>query len=115
MSENASANAEQVAINITLSGKVQGVGFRPFIFRLAQQHNINGWVKNCIGKVEIHAQGTAQQLDKFQAEIYQASPVQPLISWIDFNGQGTEPAHDTEIQAINRFALQLFDRLTNTP
>jgi hypothetical protein len=56
-----------------------------------------------------------QRLDKFQAEIYQASPVQPLISWIDFNGQGTDTAHDTEIQAINRFAVQLFDRLTNNP
>ncbi|MCF6765676.1 carbamoyltransferase HypF [Thiotrichales bacterium 19S3-7] len=34
------------ALSLTLNGVVQGVGFRPFIFRLASQHNWNGFIKN---------------------------------------------------------------------
>ncbi len=42
------------AIRIVVSGVVQGVGFRPFIFRLAHEFKYNGWVKNIGFGVEIH-------------------------------------------------------------
>lgn len=38
---------------ITIEGIVQGVGFRPFIYRLANEMNLKGWVKNTGGKVKI--------------------------------------------------------------
>jgi hypothetical protein len=56
-----------------------------------------------------------QQLDKFNAEVFQANKVPPLISWIEFNGWGTELAHDDDIQVINGFAANLFERLTTNP
>jgi hydrogenase maturation protein HypF len=62
------------ARKITLSGKVQGVGFRPFIFRLAQQHQLTGWVRNCLGLVEIHAQGDTATLQNFVLDIFQHQP-----------------------------------------
>jgi hydrogenase maturation protein HypF len=41
---------------LRIRGVVQGVGFRPFVFRLAQAHGITGWVRNGAEGVEIHAE-----------------------------------------------------------
>ena len=46
-------------------GLVQGVGFRPFVLRLAQEENITGYVKNKGALVEIIAQGNEQALKIF--------------------------------------------------
>lgn len=46
------------AQQIIISGRVQGVGFRPYIYRLANQHGLVGWVKNQVGQVAIRVQGT---------------------------------------------------------
>ncbi len=64
-----------------LSGIVQGVGFRPFVYRLAHVHGLTGWVKNCTGQVEIIATGDVTQLDAFGHDlIKQAPPIaQPHI------------------------------------
>ena len=67
---------ERIAQHITLSGRVQGVGFRPFVYRLAQQHQITGWVRNINGAVEIQAEGEPAQLDHFsQALLNEAPPL----------------------------------------
>ena len=42
------------ALRVTVSGVVQGVGFRPFLFRLAERFGYKGWVKNIGFGVEIH-------------------------------------------------------------
>jgi len=56
-----------------LTGQVQGVGFRPFVYRLARQHHLTGFVRNDTTGVVIEAQGAAPQIDHFacnlQAEI----------------------------------------------
>ncbi len=49
-------NTKQRAI-IDVRGVVQGVGFRPLIYRLATQHNLRGWVRNTSGNVEIEIEG----------------------------------------------------------
>ena len=66
--------AETTARQITLSGQVQGVGFRPFIYRLALEHELSGWVRNCLGVVEIHVQGQAQNLESFLRDIFDKKP-----------------------------------------
>lgn len=53
----------------TIRGVVQGVGFRPFVYRLAQDHGLTGWVRNTPAGVEIEVQGGAQQLDSFDAAL----------------------------------------------
>jgi len=58
------------AKKLQLSGKVQGVGFRPFIYRLAITHNLTGWVKNCLGTVEIYIQGQEENIDHFINDIF---------------------------------------------
>jgi len=44
---------------LRIRGVVQGVGFRPFVFRLAAAHGITGWVRNGAEGVEIHAEADA--------------------------------------------------------
>src|SRR5436853_6806774 len=50
---------------IRVRGIVQGVGFRPFVYRLAQIYKITGWVLTGPDGVEIHAEGTEQALSGF--------------------------------------------------
>ena len=65
---------ERVARFITISGRVQGVGFRPFVYRLAHQNGITGWVRNVSGTVEIHAEGELPQLLRFSDALIQDAP-----------------------------------------
>ena len=65
-----------------LTGRVQGVGFRPFVFRLAQAHGLAGWVRNLGGEVEIHVQGAPRELSHFGAALIAEAPplAQPVIA-----------------------------------
>ena len=49
----------------TLGGIVQGVGFRPFVYRLAQELDLGGWVRNTPAGVEIEIQGSDSGLNSF--------------------------------------------------
>ena len=42
---------------IKVEGIVQGVGFRPYVFRLAEEKGIRGWITNTPGGIEIEAEG----------------------------------------------------------
>ncbi len=71
---SASTNPTTTARRIVVQGLVQGVGFRPFIYRLAIEHHLSGWVRNCLGQVEIHAQGKAEDTAAFEAAIFSKTP-----------------------------------------
>ncbi len=53
------------ARSIQVRGVVQGVGFRPFVFRLAQANSLAGWVLNEEHGVDIHLEGAESALDAF--------------------------------------------------
>ncbi len=57
-----------------IGGCVQGVGFRPFVYRLAHYHALSGWVRNCGGEVEIHAEGPPQRLELFGDALLSRAP-----------------------------------------
>jgi hydrogenase maturation protein HypF len=48
-----------------ISGVVQGVGFRPFVYRLARANGLKGWVSNAEEGVEIHLEGDEEPLRSF--------------------------------------------------
>jgi hydrogenase maturation protein HypF len=78
-------------LRLTIGGRVQGVGFRPFVYRLARSHGIVGWVRNRSGVVEILAQGEPVVLDAFTAALIDQAPplAQPhLISRSEEHGIG---------------------------
>jgi hydrogenase maturation protein HypF len=52
-------------LRLRVAGVVQGVGFRPFVHRMAVRHGLRGWVRNTTGHVEIAVAGDAGDLDRF--------------------------------------------------
>ncbi|WP_162300623.1 carbamoyltransferase HypF [Anaerosacchariphilus polymeriproducens] len=56
---------DQISYKINVLGIVQGVGYRPFVVRLAKECNIKGYVKNIGGIVEISAVGNKEAMDNF--------------------------------------------------
>ena len=65
---------------ISVRGVVQGVGFRPFVYRLAHDHGLTGWVLNHSGGVEIEVEGTPSTLDAFVHGLTaQAPPLARII------------------------------------
>ena len=61
-------------IHIAVSGIVQGVGFRPFLHRLAQSHQLNGWVRNTSSGVELELEGASDALDEFVSDLRHKAP-----------------------------------------
>lgn len=63
----------EARVNIT--GRVQGVGFRPFIYRLAVKHGLKGYVKN-LGDagVEVVVEGKRKSIERFLDEVASDSP-----------------------------------------
>ncbi|MDH5512288.1 MAG: carbamoyltransferase HypF [Gammaproteobacteria bacterium] len=67
-------DAPRQALRLTVSGRVQGVGFRPFVYRLAHQLHLHGWVRNDAGTVEILVQGTTTALEAFERLLLAQAP-----------------------------------------
>lgn len=62
------------AIHYVLTGHIQGVGFRPFVYRIAIEQKIVGWVENRIGHVVIHAEGKTENLHNFERALIEQAP-----------------------------------------
>ncbi|RDH83929.1 MAG: carbamoyltransferase HypF [endosymbiont of Galathealinum brachiosum] len=90
------------AKRIILSGKVQGVGFRPFIFQHATKYHLTGWVRNTSGRVEILVQGELKNIQSFVDNLINESP---LISSPCIEGVEVIPLFDTsEFLILNSLA-----------
>jgi len=70
----AKAVPARTAVRLTLAGHVQGVGFRPFVYRLARELGISGTVQNRLGEVEVIAAGSEEQLARLQRELISRAP-----------------------------------------
>jgi len=57
-----------------VTGIVQGVGFRPFVFTLAKQLGLTGWVRNTSAGVEIEVDGPREQLEAFARSVLEDAP-----------------------------------------
>ena len=59
---------------VTVRGTVQGVGFRPFVYRLALRHRLAGWVRNSTGPVEIEIEGEPVGVRRFLRDLRTDAP-----------------------------------------
>jgi hydrogenase maturation protein HypF len=59
---------------MNIAGLVQGVGFRPFVFRLAEELGLNGYVLNDTSGVLIEAEGEKEKLDEFLIRVEKEKP-----------------------------------------
>ncbi|MBK9780223.1 MAG: carbamoyltransferase HypF [Anaerolineales bacterium] len=59
---------------VHISGIVQGVGFRPFVYNLAMSLNLKGWVKNTSAGVDIEVDGDKETLDLFLQKLRDDAP-----------------------------------------
>jgi acylphosphatase len=71
------------ACSIRVRGVVQGVGFRPFVYRLACANTLNGWVLNAEEGVEIHLEGAETGLEAFVRDLKAQPPSAASITEID--------------------------------
>lgn len=68
---------------LRVRGVVQGVGFRPHVWRLAQAEALDGWVRNDAEGVEILLQGPAPAIETFAARLRAEAPPRARIDTID--------------------------------
>jgi hydrogenase maturation protein HypF len=101
---------------VRVTGTVQGVGFRPFIFHLARQHHLLGTVLNDSRGVVICAQGSSESLRSFVAAIRSDAPaaarvnsvetsILPLADYTEFRILASEPLGETFTQVSPDLAL----------
>lgn len=77
---------------IRVRGVVQGVGFRPFVFRLAQEMGLSGWVRNDGGGVEIEVQGSPGEVSALMARMVGEAPPLARVDAVESRRCTTDPA-----------------------
>jgi len=67
-------------LRITLCGAVQGVGFRPFVYRLATQMGLTGCVRNSSAGLVVEVEGPSYQLNAFEQRLDRERPKASVVS-----------------------------------
>ena len=85
------SNRQKNRLKIAVRGAVQGVGFRPFVFRLAEEFKLTGWANNSPQGVFIEVEGSRVALEKFLLRLEFEKPPRSFIqslesSWLDSVG-----------------------------
>ncbi|MBW2065590.1 MAG: carbamoyltransferase HypF [Deltaproteobacteria bacterium] len=91
-----------VTYAVKVEGVVQGVGFRPFVYRLANHYRLKGTVANTSSGVAIHVEGPFQVVQEFCRQLSDKSPPLARITRIS--------ANPVEIKGFDRFTIQKSNR-----
>ncbi len=86
-------------LRITLRGAVQGVGFRPFVYRLATEMSLTGWVLNSSAGLVVEVEGPTEQLSLFQQRLEQERPKASVVTVREFAWLAAEGSTRFEILA----------------
>jgi hydrogenase maturation protein HypF len=71
-------------VHIAIRGAVQGVGFRPFVYRLASDLHLNGWVLNSSQGVFAEVEGQAEAIEQFLLRIEPEKPPRAFIQSLEY-------------------------------
>jgi hydrogenase maturation protein HypF len=94
---NASAD-NHVALSLSVTGVVQGVGFRPFVHRLAVENRLCGWVRNEAGDVKLVIEGTDANVLSFVEDLRPKAP--PLARIDTLEERTVDPTYPTKFQIV---------------
>jgi hydrogenase maturation protein HypF len=83
---------------LTVRGVVQGVGFRPFIYRLASEEGLGGFIGNDTSGVTIEIEGPAARVEAFRSRLRSEAP--PLSRIDSVTARATEPIGETTFRII---------------
>lgn len=88
-------------LRITLRGAVQGVGFRPFVYRLATEMNLTGWVLNSSAGLVVEIEGPPDQLTVFEQRLEHERPKASVVTvhesaWISPEGSTAFEIHASD-------------------
>jgi len=83
---------------LTVRGVVQGVGFRPFVFRLASEENLAGFIGNDTGGVTIEIEGPAERVEAFRRRLQAEAP--PLARIDSVVARETLPKREKEFRIV---------------
>ncbi len=87
----------RTAVKVAVQGRVQGVGFRPFVFQLADKYQLNGTVQNNMDGVKIHLEGGSEEIELFLSDLKNNAPRLSKINEIF--------VVETELQNANDFTI----------
>ncbi|KPL19816.1 MAG: hypothetical protein AMJ92_01205 [candidate division Zixibacteria bacterium SM23_81] len=87
---------------ITLRGVVQGVGFRPFVHRLARENDLAGSVRNFSGGVVIEVEGSRDRVEEFYRRVSEDAP--PMANVVTKRIQ-SQPPRGLETFSVRESAL----------
>ncbi|NVO18153.1 MAG: carbamoyltransferase HypF [Bacteroidetes bacterium] len=96
-------------VQIYVSGLVQGVGFRPFVNRLAEHYNLKGWVQNTNENVRIRITADAPKIDSFTRDLKSKAPVASIIREIRVENLETEIFQDFTILKSDDLSEEITD------
>lgn len=94
--------APRAAVRLRVRGVVQGVGFRPFVHRLAHRLGLTGWVGNGADGVEIHIEGPADQVEAFAVALRDEGPPAAHVAELDTAPAVLEGFHTFVIRESTR-------------
>ena len=72
-------------MRIVIRGAVQGVGFRPFVYRLAVESDLSGWVRNSPSGVFVEAEGEQAALNTFLLRLEREKPARAFIQSLEYS------------------------------
>ena len=98
---------EKSAYHIHVTGLVQGVGFRPFIYRLAQRHGVTGTVENNNKGVYIWAEGEEKSVKSLVKDVRNEAPAAAAIDAIQMNLKPLKGYTDFEIIPSHSFSNEI--------
>ena len=85
MQERNQKKTERGRLRVVIRGAVQGVGFRPFVYRLATEMNLPGWVSNSAQGVFLEVEGEKDILNHFLFRIQKEIPPRAFIQSLEFS------------------------------
>jgi len=96
------AQPQTQRLRITLRGAVQGVGFRPFVYRLATEMALAGWVLNSSAGLVVEVEGPTDQLERFARRLENERPRASVVTVRESVWLAPQGATCFEIHASDR-------------